>query len=65
MDGEMGLTPEELAGMTPEELAELRRIYAEGQAAGYAPGRGLRTRTGWPDSIVRLLSLDVSKLMGT
>ena len=28
MDGEMGLTP--------EELAELRQVYSEGHAAGYA-----------------------------
>jgi hypothetical protein len=38
MDGEMGLTPEELARLTPEELAELRQVYAEGRAAGYAVG---------------------------
>jgi hypothetical protein len=52
MDGEMGLTPEELARLTPEELAELRQVYAEGHAAGYAVGyaesssRACRTR--WP-----------------
>jgi len=38
MDGEIGLTPEELAQLTPEELAELRQVYAEGHAAGYAVG---------------------------
>jgi hypothetical protein len=38
MDGEMGLTPEELAGLTPEELAELRQVYAQGHAAGFAVG---------------------------
>jgi hypothetical protein len=38
MDGEMGLTPEELARLTPDELAELRQVYAEGHAAGYAVG---------------------------
>lgn len=38
MDGETGLTPEELAGLTPEELAELRQVYAQGHAAGFAVG---------------------------
>jgi hypothetical protein len=38
MDGEMGLTPEELVGLTPEELAELRQVYAQGHAAGFAVG---------------------------
>jgi hypothetical protein len=38
MGGEMGLTPEELAGLTLEELAELRRVYAQGHAAGFAVG---------------------------
>ena len=38
MDGEMGLTPKELAGLTPEELAELRQVYAQGHAAGFAVG---------------------------
>jgi hypothetical protein len=35
MDGEMGLTPEELARLTP---GELRQVYAEGHTAGYAVG---------------------------
>ena len=52
MDGEMGLTPEELAGLTPEELAELRQVYAEGHAAGYAVGTPSRTSRAcgrrWP-----------------
>jgi hypothetical protein len=38
MDGEMGLTPKELAKLTPEELAELRQVYAQGHVAGYAVG---------------------------
>lgn len=38
MDGEMGLTPEELAELAQEEPAELRQVYAEGHAAGYAVG---------------------------
>jgi hypothetical protein len=38
MDGDMGLTPEEMASLTPDELAELRQAYAEGHAAGYTVG---------------------------
>ena len=38
MDGETGLTPEELAGLTLEEPAELRQVCAEGHAVGYAVG---------------------------
>jgi len=52
MDGETGLTPEELAGLTPEELAELRQVYTQGHAAGFAVGTPSRTSRAcgrrWP-----------------
>ena len=51
MGGEMGLTPEKLAGLTPEKPGELRGVDAQGHAAdlagvrrvvrqGYAGGAG-------------------------
>ena len=40
-----------MAGMTPEELAELRRIYAEGQAAGYAVGYAESYAKGMRDAL--------------